>query len=446
MMKKILLVEDDITFSLMMRTWLGKKGYEVECVSSVVDAKKALLKNRFDVVLSDLRLPDYDGMELLRWMKGENVDSVFIIMTSYADIQTAVESIKLGAFDFISKPVNPDKLLEKIQEALSLNSEAQCAEAKTTRENNGPVHIEGKSEKAKVLHEYIRLVAPTSMSILINGASGTGKEFIARMIHKESARKDKPFVAVDCGAIPRELASSELFGHVKGSFTGAIADKTGHFVEANGGTLFLDEIGNLPYEIQVQLLRALQERKVKPVGSNSEIKVDVRIIAATNEDMDLALEQNAFREDLYHRINEFSIQVPTLSERKEDIALFANHFLDLANEELNKSVVGFEKETLDVFQNYSWPGNLRQMKNVVKRATLLAKGSLIGKDELPHELLSASERKSEPASGSLRDENHERILIVNALKNTNNNKTKAAVLLKIDRKTLYNKMKLYGLD
>jgi two-component system response regulator HydG len=367
-------------------------------------------------------------------------------MTSYADIQTAVESIKLGAFDFISKPVNPDKLLEKIQEALSLNSEAQCAEAKTTRENNGPVHIEGKSEKAKVLHEYIRLVAPTSMSILINGASGTGKEFIARMIHKESARKDKPFVAVDCGAIPRELASSELFGHVKGSFTGAIADKTGHFVEANGGTLFLDEIGNLPYEIQVQLLRALQERKVKPVGSNSEIKVDVRIIAATNEDMDLALEQNAFREDLYHRINEFSIQVPTLSERKEDIALFANHFLDLANEELNKSVVGFEKETLDVFQNYSWPGNLRQMKNVVKRATLLAKGSLIGKDELPHELLSASERKAEPASGSLRDENHERILIVNALKSTNNNKTKATVLLKIDRKTLYNKMKLYGLE
>jgi two-component system response regulator HydG len=378
-------------------------------------------------------------------MKGENVDSVFIIMTSYADIQTAVESIKLGAFDFISKPVNPDKLLEKIQEALSLNSGAQCAEAKTTRENNGPVHIEGKSEKAKVLHEYIRLVAPTSMSILINGASGTGKEFIARMIHKESERKDKPFVAVDCGAIPRELASSELFGHVKGSFTGAIADKTGHFVEANGGTLFLDEIGNLPYEIQVQLLRALQERKVKPVGSNSEIKVDVRIIAATNEDMDLALEQNAFREDLYHRINEFSIQVPTLSERKEDIALFANHFLDLANEELNKSVVGFEKETLDVFQNYSWPGNLRQMKNVVKRATLLAKGSLIGKDELPHELLAGSSRKVE-VSGSLRDESHEKMLIMNALKSTNNNKTKAAVLLKIDRKTLYNKMKLYGLD
>lgn len=445
MMKKILLVEDDITFSLMMRTWLGKKGYEVECVSSVVDAKKALLKNRFDVVLSDLRLPDYDGMELLRWMKGESLDSVLIMMTSYADIQTAVESIKLGAFDFISKPVNPDKLLEKIQEALSMNSEEQGEKTKPNREKDGPVHIEGKSEKAKVLHEYIRLVAPTSMSILINGASGTGKEFIARMIHKESARKDKPFVAVDCGAIPRELASSELFGHVKGSFTGAIADKTGHFVEANGGTLFLDEIGNLPYEIQVQLLRALQERKVKPVGSNSEIKVDVRIIAATNEDMDLALEQNSFREDLYHRINEFSIQVPTLSERKEDIALFANHFLDLANEELHKCVVGFDEETLDIFQNYNWPGNLRQMKNVVKRATLLAKGSLIGKNELPHELLAGSSRKVE-VPGSLRDESHEKMLIMNALKSTNNNKTKAAVLLKIDRKTLYNKMKLYGLD
>lgn len=445
MMKKILLVEDDITFSLMMRTWLGKKGYEVECVSSVVDAKKALLKNRFDVVLSDLRLPDYDGMELLRWMKGESLDSVLIMMTSYADIQTAVESIKLGAFDFISKPVNPDKLLEKIQEALSMNSEEQGEKTKPSREKDGPVHIEGKSEKAKVLHEYIRLVAPTSMSILITGASGTGKEFIARMIHKESERKDKPFVAVDCGAIPRELASSELFGHVKGSFTGAIADKTGHFVEANGGTLFLDEIGNLPYEIQVQLLRALQERKVKPVGSNSEIKVDVRIIAATNEDMDLALEQNSFREDLYHRINEFSIQVPTLSERKEDIALFANHFLDLANEELHKCVVGFDEETLDIFQNYNWPGNLRQMKNVVKRATLLAKGSLIGKNELPHELLAGSSRKVE-VPGSLRDESHEKMLIMNALKSTNNNKTKAAVLLKIDRKTLYNKMKLYGLD
>lgn len=445
MMKKILLVEDDITFSLMMRTWLGKKGYEVECVSSVVDAKKALLKNRFDVVLSDLRLPDYDGMELLRWMKGESLDSVLIIMTSYADIQTAVESIKLGAFDFISKPVNPDKLLEKIQEALSMNSEEQGEKTKPNREKDGPVHIEGKSEKAKVLHEYIRLVAPTSMSILINGASGTGKEFIARMIHKESERKNKPFVAVDCGAIPRELASSELFGHVKGSFTGAIADKTGHFVEANGGTLFLDEIGNLPYEIQVQLLRALQERKVKPVGSNSEIKVDVRIIAATNEDMDLALEQNSFREDLYHRINEFSIQVPTLSERKEDIALFANHFLDLANEELHKCVVGFDEETLDIFQNYNWPGNLRQMKNVVKRATLLAKGSLIGKNELPHELLAGSSRKVD-VPGSLRDESHEKMLIMNALKSTNNNKTKAAVLLKIDRKTLYNKMKLYGLD
>lgn len=445
MMKKILLVEDDITFSLMMRTWLGKKGYEVECVSSVVDAKKALLKNRFDVVLSDLRLPDYDGMELLRWMKGESLDSVLIMMTSYADIQTAVESIKLGAFDFISKPVNPDKLLEKIQEALSMNREEQGEKTKPNREKDGPVHIEGKSEKAKVLHEYIRLVAPTSMSILINGASGTGKEFIARMIHKESARKNKPFVAVDCGAIPRELASSELFGHVKGSFTGAIADKTGHFVEANGGTLFLDEIGNLPYEIQVQLLRALQERKVKPVGSNSEIKVDVRIIAATNEDMDLALEQNSFREDLYHRINEFSIQVPTLSERKEDIALFANHFLDLANEELHKCVVGFDEETLDIFQNYNWPGNLRQMKNVVKRATLLAKGSLIGKNELPHELLAGSSRKVE-VPGSLRDESHEKMLIMNALKSTNNNKTKAAVLLKIDRKTLYNKMKLYGLD
>ena len=439
-MLSILIVEDDITFSLMLTTWLGKKGFVVRSSSSVSDAKRRLGEEVFDLVISDLRLPDSDGIDLLKWLKSTHPSLPLIMMTSYAEIQTAVQAMKLGAADYIAKPLNPDELLGKIKELVRVEEKAP---ARAPVPSAPDLYIEGQSQAARQLYEHVRLVAPTDMSVLVTGASGTGKEYIARRIHEQSNRSKAPFVAVDCGAIPKELAASEFFGHVKGSFTGAIENKTGAFVAAQGGTIFLDEIGNLTYEVQVQLLRALQERKVKPIGSNQEIAINVRLISATNENLRQAIEKGDFREDLYHRINEFTIRIPDLKERKEDLLLFANHFLDLANSELQKDIIGFDNDTMQLFQSYSWPGNLRQMKNVIKYATLLATGRYITRTELPEEL---TENLPSHTNIQLKNVEHERDLIRKALQECGNNKTRAAQLLGIDRKTLYNKLKIYQLD
>lgn len=439
-MLSILIVEDDITFSLMLTTWLGKKGFVVRSSSSVSDAKRRLGEEAFDLVISDLRLPDSDGIDLLKWLKSTHPSLPLIMMTSYAEIQTAVQAMRLGAADYIAKPLNPDELLGKIKELVYVEEKAP---ARVPVSSAPDLYIEGQSQAARQLYEHVRLVAPTDMSVLVTGASGTGKEYIARRIHEQSNRSKAPFVAVDCGAIPKELAASEFFGHVKGSFTGAIENKTGAFVAAQGGTIFLDEIGNLTYEVQVQLLRALQERKVKPIGSNQEIAINVRLISATNENLRQAIEKGDFREDLYHRINEFTIRIPDLKERKEDLLLFANHFLDLANSELQKDIIGFDNDTMQLFQSYSWPGNLRQMKNVIKYATLLATGRYITRKELPEEL---TENLSSHTNIQLKNVEHERDLIRKALQECGNNKTRAAQLLGIDRKTLYNKLKIYQLD
>ena len=439
-MLSILIVEDDITFSLMLTTWLGKKGFVVRSSSSVSDAKRKLGEEAFDLVISDLRLPDSDGIDLLKWLKNTHPSLPLIMMTSYAEIQTAVQAMKLGAADYIAKPLNPDELLGKIKELVHVEEKAPTRVPVSSAPD---LYIEGQSQAARQLYEHVRLVAPTDMSVLVTGASGTGKEYIARRIHEQSNRSKAPFVAVDCGAIPKELAASEFFGHVKGSFTGAIENKTGAFVAAQGGTIFLDEIGNLTYEVQVQLLRALQERKVKPIGSNQEIAINVRLISATNENLRQAIEKGDFREDLYHRINEFTIRIPDLKERKEDLLLFANHFLDLANSELQKDIIGFDNDTMQLFQSYSWPGNLRQMKNVIKYATLLATGRYITRKELPEEL---TENLLSHANIQLKNVEHERDLIRKALQECGNNKTRAAQLLGIDRKMLYNKLKIYQLD
>ena len=439
-MLSILIVEDDITFSLMLTTWLGKKGFVVRSSSSVSDAKRRLGEEAFDLVISDLRLPDSDGIDLLKWLKSTHPSLPLIMMTSYAEIQTAVQAMKLGAADYIAKPLNPDELLGKIKELVRVEEKAP---ARAPVPSAPDLYIEGQSQAARQLYEHVRLVAPTDMSVLVTGASGTGKAYIARRIHEQSNRSKAPFVAVDCGAIPKELAASEFFGHVKGSFTGAIENKTGAFVAAQGGTIFLDEIGNLTYEVQVQLLRALQERKVKPIGSNQEIAINVRLISATNENLRQAIEKGDFREDLYHRINEFTIRIPDLKERKEDLLLFANHFLDLANSELQKDIIGFDNDTMQLFQSYSWPGNLRQMKNVIKYATLLATGRYITRKELPEEL---TENLPSHTNIQLKNVEHERDLIRKALQECGNNKTRAAQLLGIDRKTLYNKLKIYQLD
>lgn len=449
----------------MLKTWLGKKGFDVSTVSNIARARKHIENQTVDLILSDLRLPDYEGIDLLKWMNDREMNIPLIIMTGYADIQSAVLAMKLGARDYIAKPVNPEELLKKISEAL------QAADNPTTIHNPATIHstartsanpkrnasnsqdipgsphssyLEGESDAAKQLYNYVGLVAPTNMSVLINGSSGTGKEYVAHRIHQLSKRSDKPFIAVDCGSIPKELAASEFFGHVKGSFTGALTDKTGAFVAANGGTIFLDEIGNLSYEVQIQLLRALQERKIRPVGSTQEISVDIRLVSATNENLEQAIEKGTFREDLYHRINEFTLRMPDLKERKEDILLFANFFLDQANKELDKHLIGFDTKASQALLNYHWPGNLRQMRNIIKRATLLAQGNFITLSELGTELLETP--VSATTNMALRNEETEKEHILKALRQTGNNKSKAAQLLDIDRKTLYNKLKLYNID
>ena len=376
-MKHILIVEDDTTFAVMLQTWLSKKKFSVVSVSGIAAAKKTLIESSVDLVLCDLRLPDGDGIDLLEWVSNRNVNVPLIVMTSYAAIPSAVQAMKLGARDYISKPVNPEDLLQKINEVFNagVKTGKQIPVSESVPEETN--YLEGQSEAARQLYTYVKLVAPTSMSVLINGASGTGKEYVAKRIHQLSKRSEKPFVAIDCGAIPKELAASEFFGHKKGSFTGAIEDKVGAFIEADGGTIFLDEIGNLSYDVQVQLLRVLQERRVKPIGTTTEVKVDVRLIAATNEDLKASIKSGAFREDLYHRINEFTIYMPHLCERGEDIPLFANFFLDQANRELEKPVPGFLPEAMEKISQYTWPGNLREMRNTVMRAALLAQGNPI---------------------------------------------------------------------
>lgn len=450
MAKHILIVEDDVTFSLMLKTWLGKKGFIVDTASSIARAKKQLKTEAYDLVLSDLRLPDDDGIALLTWMDEEGYSYPLIIMTGYADIQSAVLAMKRGAKDYIAKPAQPDELLKKINEALqpeTLTTQHSSDIPKTDKmspaSTNSPNFLEGESEAARQLYNYVGLVAPTQMSVLINGASGTGKEYVAHRIHQLSKRAGKPFIAIDCGSIPKELAASEFFGHIKGSFTGALTDKTGAFEEADGGTLFLDEIGNLSYEVQIQLLRTLQERRIRPVGSSKEIEVDVRLISATNENLENAIEKGHFREDLFHRINEFTLRMPSLKDRQEDILLFANFFLDQANHELGRNLTGFDSQASAALQNYTWPGNLRQMKNIIKRATLLAQGNYITYSDIASEL---TENSSATNHLNLHNEETEKSRILEALRQTNQNKSRAAQLLGIDRKTLYNKLKLYGIQ
>ena len=457
-MERILIVDDDITFALMLRTWLAKRGFEVETAGSAAAARTALGKGDYALVLSDMRLPDEDGIALLQWMAGEGIAAPVIVMTSYAEILNAALCMKLGARDYVAKPVNPDELLKKIREALdapaageeSAGSGRNAPRASRSAAAEPLNYIEGRSDAARKLYEYVRLVAPTDMSVLVNGASGTGKEHVAQLIHRGSRRAGKPFVAVDCGAIPRELAASEFFGHVKGSFTGALADKAGAFEAANGGTLFLDEVGNLTYETQVQLLRALQERRIRRVGSTREIPVDIRLVAATNENLEAAIARGTFRADLYHRINEFTLRMPELRQMSGDIPLFADFFLDQANRELGKRIVGFDAAALAALTRYDWPGNLRQLKNTVKSATLLAAGDYVTCRELPAEVTApstgAAAGNPTVPSFSLRDPASEEEQIRRALAAAGGNKSQAAKLLGVDRKTLYNKLHHYGIE
>lgn len=447
-MASILLIEDDLTFSRILEGFLTRKNYQVTTAHKGKEGMKSFGAKSFDFVLLDYRLPDMTGMDVLLEIRKVNPGIPVVIMTSFNDIRTAVKAIKSGAYEYITKPVNPDELLMILQQASKKEKERTAPPV----EKQEPRFVTGSSAVSKELNEMITLVAPTNMSVLIEGESGTGKENVARTIHRLSQRAKGPFVAVDCGALSKELAGSELFGHVKGSFTGALTDKIGQFEAAHKGTIFLDEVGNLSYDVQVKLLRAIQERVVVPIGSNREVKVDVRILTATNEDLAECVKRGEFREDLYHRLNEFKLKVPALRDRGKDLYEFLDFFKEEANAELQRNVKTFNPEVLKLFENYDWPGNLREMRNVVKRAVLLTTDTNVTLQSLPSEMIEsmrASESREKTAGVydlKALQEVQEREMILKTLQEVRYNKSKAARILNIDRKTLYMKMDKYGIS
>ncbi len=475
MKKRILIIDDDIDICTLLSRFLNKEGYETEVAYTGNKGVSKFKESSFDIVLCDYRLGDKEGRDVLAEIKTINPQAVVLIITGYSDIKTAVEVIKLGAYDYITKPLIPAEVLNVLSSALKAPQAAQrsvsaianaansgatpAANKKATFKTNGE-YLVGESESTKELYRQIDIIAPTNYSIILYGESGTGKEVIAKTIHQFSERKNKPFIAMDCGTLSKELAGSEMFGHVKGAFTGALADKEGHFEMANGGTLFLDEVANLGLDIQATLLRVIQERKFKRVGGTKEMDLDIRIIVASNENLQDAYHKGKFREDLYHRFNEFSLNLPPLRLRKHDIPLFAQFFLDKTNDELRKDVQGFEEDVMNMFLNYPWPGNLREFRNVVRRAVLLTTGTKISSKSLPWEITNTNifakhsdtpavqpitPSASSPKEIDLKDAaaKAEYDTIMNLLKEVNNNKSKAAEILKIDRKTLYNKIKSY---
>lgn len=454
-MKKILVIDDEIDICIILQRFLSRNDFDVSIAHNGRDGLDAIRKKKFDLIISDYRLPDFDGLSLLKEMKSIDSSLRIIIITGYSDIRLAVEVIKYGAVDYITKPLYPEELLNLIHETIASDVQQNHTKAPKKRKSADKVlageseYVIGTNAASKKVYQNIELVAPTPISVVITGETGTGKEFVAREIHRLSSRADGPFIAVDCGALPENIAGSEFFGHEKGAFTGAIQSKDGKFVHANGGTLFLDEIGNLSYDIQMKLLRVLQERCVTRIGGDQLIDVDVRLIVATNENLREAIKNGDFREDLYFRLNEFNITVPPLRQRSNDIEFFAMKFVEKANQQLQKNVTGFSAEAKEKMQAYNWPGNLRELKNVVKRAVLLTQGDTIDCNALPdeivhHHLLSSqSSQSSSPLKAASEEAEKEQILSV--LTQTGYNKSKTAHLLNIDRKTLYNKLKQFGI-
>ena len=472
MSKKILIIDDDLDMCVLLSKFLVKNGFQTSSAHSGAKGLAAFKEDKYDIVLCDFRLGDLDGKDVLMQIKAQSPETIVLIITGYSDIKTAVDVIKHGAYDYITKPLIPDEVLSVLNTAINQPQKEETkittqtpASAKHTGAKIKVLNNEflvGEAGTTRELYKQIEIVAPTNYSIILYGESGTGKEVVAKTIHSLSNRASSPFVALDCGTLSKELAGSELFGHMKGAFTGALSDKEGHFELANGGTLFLDEVANLSTDIQASLLRVIQERKFKRVGGNKEMPVDVRIIVASNENLQESYRKGKFREDLYHRFNEFSINLPTLRNRKKDIPLFAEFFLEKAKSELGREIEGFEDEVMEMFLNYSWPGNLREFRNVVRRAVLLTAEGKVAASTLPWEITNPSgfraERQSEmnntqqepvaeaPATvtglknASAKAE-YEAIMAV--LKKVNFNKTKAAEILNIDRKTLYNKIKQY---
>ena len=466
---RILIIDDDVDICMLLKRFFERNGYDVKITFKGADGIICLKNEKIDIVLTDFRLPDKDGFEMIEAIKSVNDKIPIIVITGYSDVNQAVKVIRLGAYEYVTKPIYPEEILLLVQDALkkqpkepSFEVEEVSSEQKPKSKKEKIIHNENflipNSSSAKKYQRLIKLVAPTNMTVIVLGESGTGKEVAARMIHEASDRQGQPFVPVDCGALPQELASSELFGHVKGAFTGATSDKKGSFEVADGGTLFLDEIGNLSYDNQVKLLRVLQERVIRKLGSEKDTPVDIRIIVATNEDLKVAMLKGTFREDIYYRINEFKIELKPLRDCKDELLEFVKFFLKKSNEELSRSVKGLDDDAWEVFNSYSWPGNLRELKNTLKLSVLMSENDLICKPDLPYDILNPQKvnwnknggnvvNDKKPQSLTLKDVTTlaETEAILKALSIAHNNKTKAADILGIDRKTLYNKLNLYGL-
>lgn len=427
-MRKILIIEDDVVFGRSIGNWLKKQGMECRHVTTLASARKSLASDEFDLVLADLRLPDGNSTELLRWIREKYLVTPFLIMTNYGQVENAVEAMRLGAVNYLCKPIQPDKLLEAIRREFS------------RPRHDGTGFYRGESDKAREMYRRISLVASSDISVLIRGASGTGKEHIALELHEQSRRRNRPYITLDCGSLPENLAASELFGHRKGAFTGAESDKVGLLQEADGGTLFLDEIGNLSYKSQMLLLRALQEKRYRPVGSTRERGFDIRLIAATNENLEEAIAGGRFREDLFHRLNEFTIRVPLLSECPEDILPLARFLLGHLMREHHKRVQGFDRLAEAALIRYPWPGNIRELRNALRSALLLTDGDWITATSLNLDLTLKQEEVP-----SLTEEEKERQLLLQTLEQAGNNRARAAKMLNISRTTLYEKLRKYGI-
>jgi two-component system response regulator HydG len=450
-MKKILIIDDDTYICNLLENFLKQKGFETSTAYTGNSGLEKLRKEKISLILCDFRLPDADGIKMLTKIKEINNEVPVIFITAYADVRVAVQLMKMGAKDYVTKPIYHEEILQIVKKTINDDPKPRKVEVDDR-------FIMGESSKIKEIMRMIELVAPTDMTVLIEGETGSGKEFIARSIHHHSQRKNKPFVAVDCGAIPKDLANSELFGHIKGSFTGAINDKKGVFEQANGGTLFLDEIGNLTLDVQIKFLRALQERVITRIGDTKSIKIDLRIIVATNEDLMNEVKDGKFREDLYHRVNEFKIDLPPLRERKDDILIFANHFMMMANDQLGKNVSKFDTDVVEILLNYPWHGNLRELKNVIKRGILMTNSDTMTLGCLPEEIRTVNPTEARKVAATYgspeRDPLNlkeasieaEKEIILNALREANYNKSKAAKILDIDRKTLYNKIHQYDIN
>jgi len=457
MKPRILVVDDEESIREFLEIMLKKEGFEVTCAEDGLKAKEVLAKKSFDMVISDLQMPNMTGIELLKHVKDSYPDLVFMLITAFGTTESAVEAMKMGAYDYLTKPFKIDEVRLNIHNALrskNLETENRTLKKELTKEYSFQ-NLVGNSDAMHKIYDLVKRVSTTPTNVLITGESGTGKEVVAKSIHYNGPLKDKPFVTINCGAIPEQLMESEMFGHKKGSFTGAIADKVGLFEVADGGSLFLDEVGELPVSIQVKLLRSIQERIIRRVGATDDIKVEVRLIAATNRDLESMVKEGTFRQDLFYRLNVINIRTPSLRERRDDIPLLANHFLKKYDERLNKTISSISTEAMEMLKKYDYPGNVRELENIIERTVALEGGATILPESLPPFVNTPSGRKMASSHEiEIGDDGVdldkimgqiEKELLVKAIHSAGGVKKKASKLLNITFRSMRYRVEKYGL-